>query len=206
MNTNLDDTIKRTRAYWLVDGLPEIYTGTCFLFTALSISLPYILPKPMLFNSALVLPVVALVLVLGGRKMINRMKERLTYPRTGYVSYPQQSKMRRAATFIIAIVVAVGILLLNQYGVNFTQYMPLMQAGSVAIIFIMVSLRNGGVLRFYLVAGAALLLGILQMMWWGFLGVGSVFFYGTLGSILVISGSLTLKSYLNQTPAAEILE
>lgn len=199
MQDDIERAAKRARAYWLVDGLPEIVTGLSFLAAGLCIALPYILPAGRGSAGALALPLVVAVFILGGRKFIKSIKERITYPRTGYVAYSQPGVKRRVFILILGMVIAaVGVMGAIQLPQVYLDYLPLFQGFFVALIFLMVALRSGGVVRLYLFSALALLLGFFQMMFWGIEGYGSVFFFCALGAVVFVSGLNTLRIYVKQ--------
>jgi hypothetical protein len=80
---------RRAAAYWFVDGLPEIVFGLVYLaMGAAGIALGF-QPKDWLLRAmALVSGVAFLLLFLRGREILDLLKARFTYPRTGYVRPP----------------------------------------------------------------------------------------------------------------------
>lgn len=72
--------------YWFEDGLPTLVGGFgCFVF-----GLSFIFDRPPLFRLLLAAPYY--VILLRNRSIIEWLKARLTYPRTGYVTPPASSQ------------------------------------------------------------------------------------------------------------------
>ena len=100
--------MKRTRRYWYEDGLTDVALGAYFLAIALFFWAQSVTP---LGSSVwLIWGLGGPVLLIGGGLLVDwlvkRLKDELTHPRTGYVSYQQQSPGRRAAQGVRALAVA----------------------------------------------------------------------------------------------------
>lgn len=88
--TDIDSEIveagRRAKTYWEIDGLPAILVGA----STILIGLPFYFAD---FQSAWSLPAVAAFIllwpVLNKKETLEKLKARITYPRTGYVAPPQ---------------------------------------------------------------------------------------------------------------------
>ena len=108
MNDPINHAAHRARRYWYVDGLNEAaFGGLCLLLgvyfqiqDSLQISS---LPRQVL-EAGFVLFIILIVLSLN--KAVSFLKERITYPRSGYVSYRRPSTIRRFATGLLAAAIA----------------------------------------------------------------------------------------------------
>ena len=88
--TDIDSEIveagRRAKAYWEIDGLPAILVGASTILIGL---LMYFAS----FRSAWFLPAVAVFFllwsVINKKETLEKLKARITYPRTGYVAPPQ---------------------------------------------------------------------------------------------------------------------
>jgi hypothetical protein len=77
---------RRAWNYWFDDGVPTLVGGFgCFVF-----GLSFIFDRPPLFRLLLAAPYY--VILLRNRSIIEWLKARLTYPRTGYVTPPYSSQ------------------------------------------------------------------------------------------------------------------
>ncbi len=122
MKDTLTQVQQRARAYWFADGLNEIISG---IFAALYGGLILILlrtraesgaaQKDMLSTTANIFLLVGVFLT---PVLLRWMKERSTYPRSGYVAYPElkpAERLRRVIpamiiTFLLVVLLAVSML------------------------------------------------------------------------------------------------
>jgi hypothetical protein len=134
-------------------------------------------------------------------RLVNAVKARLTYPRTGFVAYPRKPSSRRLAQGVA------GFILGSALAAIFTlhareQLAPAISGFLFALVWTALAYRMD-ILRFYalsvlsLVAGLGFaLLGLSQEL-------GLALFYGLMGFALLISGGLTLHTYLKVNPEPE---
>jgi hypothetical protein len=108
MNNTIESTIHRTRQYWYIDGFNEILTGLIFLLLGAINCISGILSPSM--GSAVMVgigyPLVILGGMFAGRIWVRMLKEKITYPRTGYVKYIQPERSSRAKRMVTAFFVA----------------------------------------------------------------------------------------------------
>jgi hypothetical protein len=203
MKQPVDDVILRTKRYWYVDGLNEILVGVVFLLLGL-MYLINVLTSPGVLSALVVGAGQPLIILLGiwlGGKMVRSLKERYTYPRTGYVAYsrPANRKRRWWVGFLAGVVAALvtfGLIKLAPAGNR--NWLVFMTA-ALAAIFIFYIGAQVGVRRFYLLAMIALALGAgLALM---SLTEGYQFTVLLIGNGLawILSGAITLVNYLNKT-------
>ena len=201
----IESVQQRTQRYWYEDGLTEAATGCLFVLVGLLFFVEASAPPGSLLASfsAIGLPV---LLVLGfwiGKHAVAFLKERLTYPRTGYVAYRRTPVSRRALTGIVAVVVAalaVQLLRVSQTPVN---WIPTLD-GVVIGIFLLYMGYKLGLVRFYALAVVSALIGLSAALGGLDETMGSAAYFAGMGVALLVSGGLTLWSYLSQTqPPAE---
>jgi hypothetical protein len=84
---------RRAGSYWFVDGLPEILFGLA-LFAAAGLALWWGLytPKPWSKFNWIVVYAGFLLYYFTERRILDFLKGRFTYPRTGYVQPPEESE------------------------------------------------------------------------------------------------------------------
>jgi hypothetical protein len=91
---------RKAASYWFVDGLPEILYGLAFMvWGVIGALLATCLPKLAVF--AIMIPVTfALVVTLTSRdeNILDRIKARITYPRSGYAAPPENEDRGEAST------------------------------------------------------------------------------------------------------------
>ena len=81
----------RAAAYWFADGLPQLVLGLAIDFSAVLGILVWrvLAPNPQFFHGAIMAAGFLLYAWLG-RRAIEELKSRLTYPRTGYAKPPEE--------------------------------------------------------------------------------------------------------------------
>ena len=102
---------QRIKRYWYTDGIGELLGGVVFLVLAV-----YFIAQQYFEGTAMggLLQAAFILIVLGllffGRKLLNWLKARVTYPRTGYVEYRVSGKNAiriRILSAFVAMAVAV---------------------------------------------------------------------------------------------------
>lgn len=184
---------RRAKGYWFVDGVAEIAGGTATLLCGA-------LLWAAVATGAEWLGMAALAVLIGGFPVsawiVRTVKERLTYPRTGYVAFAPPSRTRMFAAGAVGFVVA-GLLVPIQVAARGGQVSAVVLGFGVAVaVFTALRAWRTGSPRFYVVAAALFVassilatngIGIQE-------GIGLMLaFYG---ATLIVSGTLTLVQYL----------
>ena len=200
MNNNLDQTIKRTRQYWYVDGLAEIaFGGLCLL-----LGLYFFTRAASPSGSAIgfILDVGFVILVVGygflAGRILKAVKTRLTYPRTGYISYSHSKVKKRRTTAIIGVIIGAVL------GVTFSaapaslDWIPAINGLLIGGAWLFVAYKIG-LPRFYAMALLSALLGIGISI--AGLGdrLGLAVYYLATSLIMLALGGFTLYAYLRDT-------
>jgi hypothetical protein len=109
---DIDDVKRNAQRHWMEDGLSEILVGLLFIIIGGGLLLKLALPRWLtldLLSSALT-AAGALGLSWGFKKL----KERITFPRSGYVVLPEPTRTRRMLTFgsvaVLGLASALGLL------------------------------------------------------------------------------------------------
>jgi hypothetical protein len=203
MSNHFVDVEQRVKHYWFKDGIGELAGGGLFVVIGLYFAGHDWLPPHSgiraIWDSSLVLLLIAGIFVT--RWLINALKTRLTYPRTGYVEYfPSQKNTpaRRVLTAVIAMGVSLLLVFFGRYVGSFN-WIPGFTGLVAGAIFIMTQAR-GGERRFYVLGGLSILLGLVL----SFSGLSESYslglFYGLVGVATMFSGGLTLAQYLRENP------
>jgi len=203
MKDSFADVEQRVKRYWFKDGIGELAGGGLFVVLGLYFSGHEWLPPNSLartlLDSSLILVLIGGIFIT--RWLINLLKTRLTYPRTGYVEYfPSQKNTpsRRILTAVIAMGVSLLLVLFGRF-VGSSNWIPGFTGLIAGVIFIMTQAR-GGEGRFYILGGFSIILGLAL----SFSGLSESYslglFYGLVGIAAVISGGLTLARYLRENP------
>jgi len=201
-NKAINETIKRTRRYWYVDGFAEIGVGILLMLIILFNYAAGLVRQPTLQVILFTIGLPALIL-LGGRavsRVVVLLKEKYTYPRTGYVSYPPREGSQRWKRALLAAML--GVLVGGLTSLLSGKLPPVYQQGFVSVVIALAYIYIGysiGLSRFYLFAAASLaLLGVVRLIGAKEMDFFLLFFLGQ-GLVWVLSGIITLRAYLNTT-------
>ena len=205
MKDPIEEARQRTARYWHIDGLTEL----AFAFVCLALGVYFYLQATLPQESTLYKILdVSFVLVLFGagffaNKVLALLKNRITYPRTGFVSYRRQ-KSGKSRWIFAGAAMLMGALtggLLAGAPASF-DWMPAVTGLILGIAMLVVGFQVG-LARFYLVSAASLLLGFGLAL----AGLGNViglgYFYLLMAAVLAASGGLTLWNYLRSTEPGE---
>lgn len=206
MNDDLKTPQKRAFQYFYVDGAFEFGFGLLCLILGIYF---YVENRLQGTRFAVLADSLLVFAVVGGAFLLNwlvrKWKERLTFPRTGYVNYPRIYMLKRGWRILIGLIAvgalgAAAVYLLSK-GNDRPSYMPLMSGVLFGMVMFFVGWRTS-LPRFYLQAVLSMLVGI--GLAYSTLGnyVGLAAFYLAVSLILLISGALTLRKYLRQNPAS----
>lgn len=204
MESKLSDVERRVRRYWFTDGLGELIGGGMFILMGIYFGLQEYLGQNSMLGGILQ---VSLVLVLVGgmyvsRRLINALKARVTYPRTGYVEYQVDDRNLRSRRIWVAVL-ALAISALTMVFVNLFQFFDAIVAVTgVAVGLILITLRAkaSGMARFYVLGAISIVLGLALSISKLPDGYSLGYFYGLMGLSFLLSGGLTLQRYLAENP------
>ena len=202
MNPDLDKLTKRPVQYWFEDGLGELVIAGMFVLIGLSFLLQALASSPFVAGLAGLFAILAVGLGPWlGRTLITRVKERVIYPRTGYVKYPAFPRSRRLVSALAALVVSAGLVALANLFAETLNWLPLIEGVAVAILLYFQAVQIG-FLRLYFESLASVLFGAgIAIFGWGdFLGSGSYFL--AFGLLLAIIGGSTFARYLILNPVS----
>lgn len=207
MQTNLSDVERRVKRYWYTDGLGELIGGGMFILLGTYFALQEVLGENSTLGGILQASL-ALVMIAGmfvGRRLINALKIRLTYPRTGYIEYEvneRNMKSRRILAAILAFAISVLTIVLVRL-LNFFDTIVAVTGFAVALILIVLRAKASGLARFYGLGAISLVLGLVLAVSQLPSGYSLGLFYGLMGISLILSGGLTLRRYLKENPLPE---
>lgn len=195
MNQTLVDEKTIARNAWrdsLQDGLYELTSGVGLLFIAL-----------LLQSEAMGFVVIVAIFMPA---LVKRLKERYTYPRLGYVGFPESSKnFGREMLAALGIAIAlIALLIVATGGINeswgWNKWLPLLPALLFQAAFLPLANRSG-IKRYYLLAGLALLLGVVFTLPTlpGRTDNLSLYLFA-IGTVLAIWGAILLITFLRRYP------
>lgn len=203
MSKNIDKVVRRTYRYFYDDGLVEMALGLLFIAVGIWLVIWNGLTADAL--SGLLLAIGLPLLIFGSavffKQLIKKLKERITYPRTGYVSYRENQPDRGRWLFIGT---AALFTLLNIFLPGSFNQMSVMVGALLGVILIYMGYRVE-VRRFYLIGILSIILGFGLAQ----LGIDEVVALGLLftaaGVGLLVSGAITLILYLRRHPEPETI-
>jgi hypothetical protein len=200
MNTSIEGAPRRAVHYWYDDGLAEIGVGLLFLLLAALFAVEGLAPAGSLppWFSAFGLPVIVVggMIVLG--LSVRAIKERLTYPRTGYVAYPRTGPARKWLAGVIGGIVSFLLVLFLATRPDWMVALPALQGAAVAAVLLLLSYRSGVsrlAIQGLLALGAGLIVSFISVG----TSIGTALVFGTIGLASFISGALVLAHYLRTT-------
>jgi hypothetical protein len=203
-NDEMKQVEQRVKRYWYADGIAELTSGSLFVLLGIYFGAQGFLGESS--TAGIILQISLMLVMVGGifgvRWMVNTLKARLTYPRTGYVEYrvnEKDAKVRRYVVVGVAMIIAIASIVLVDT-IRSLDSMALITGLLVGVIFIALRGKSSGLKRFYLLGGLAIVLGVAL----SFSGLSQAYnlglFYGLLGIAIMISGGLVLRRYLSENP------
>lgn len=203
MTESLDfkDLERRPLRSWNADGLPELMMGLLWIIWGVAWQLGQALGNtgPGRFYT-LFMPAVLVLTSVAALWAIRKLKERITFPRAGYVKLKEPGPRERFAAAAIALVTAALLAALAARG----RTLGLQQAGApgmavlLSLSFVVLSIRQRAP-HLLALAGVALTLGLafaaLEIGWedayWILIAVGAA---------TAIAGALRLRWFLELHP------
>jgi hypothetical protein len=204
MKSNVAEIERRITRYWYTDGIAEMTGGGMFMILGLFFSAQEYIGE----NStvSILLQASLTLLMIGGalisRRLINTLKVRLTYPRTGFVEYQvneNQLKRRRVWVIALAFVISALTMVFVRAFQNFDSIVVVTGA-AVGLVLIVLRAKSAGLTRFYFLGGISLVLGLALSIMQLPNGYSLGLFYGLMGICFLVSGGLTLIHYLHENP------
>jgi hypothetical protein len=201
---------KRTIQSFYEDGLAEITLGLIVLLLGGYFFAKEILPKDSSFSAVLnVLFALVIVFAFLANRILRFFKRRITYPRTGYVTFKKKesSPKRRVATAVVAAIISASLASLYGLSPSFKALYPAVNGllfGVAGLLFA----NKVGLMRFYVLAASSAVIGVAVTA----AGIGDLkgifLYYAIFGTAMIISGLAALIVYLHRSPrpAAEVSE
>jgi hypothetical protein len=193
---------QRSMSYWFEDGLSEIIVGILFLLLGLSFFIEGMADPGTLIRRAS--GITGLVLMVFGvwtaRPIIRKLKERVTYPRTGYVSYRRTKPTRKgsAVSYILTLVIILIVVgIITSAPDKTLDWLPMFEGVIIGGFLLFIGYRTQ-IYRFFALGSLSIILGtILSVSGVGNL-VGMGILFMVLGAAVILSGGYRLRTYLHQ--------
>jgi hypothetical protein len=108
MTPKFKDLIRRTQAYWYIDGFVELDTGIIFFLLGIILMLESTTPSDSNLSSALSFSRNAILIggTIGIGLLTKVLKGQLIYRRTGYIAYPRPKGKNIGIYLGIGLVIA----------------------------------------------------------------------------------------------------
>jgi len=203
MSNDLKESQLRAIQYFYVDGTYEFGFGLLCLILA---GYFYAEAHVSGWLSAIVDASLVLVMIGGGyliQLLIRRLKERLTWPRTGYVSYQRKQGIQRgwriALTLVIGGVVASATTMLVMNEDIQIAILPLLSGLLIGMVMVILGWRTS-IPRFYLMALLSAALGVTLAYSGLENSVSLIAYYASLAVVQLFTGTCVLSNYLRQNP------
>jgi hypothetical protein len=205
MQPDLSKTKLRAYQYTYIDGTFEfIFGGFCLLlagFFYIQAAMPESLLSTILTMSLVIITPAGALLI---NRLVNRFKENVTYPRTGYVAFqrPKEGLHRGVRVgFMLGLTAIIGgtVAAFITRTPQTLDWMPLLTGFVFGGVFFWIGFRSA-LPRFVVIALLILLCGLVLTL----RGIGDMpglsLFYALSGLILLLSGAFTLWRYLRRNP------
>jgi hypothetical protein len=208
-NESLKKIHQRSLGYWFEDGLLEIVLGGLFLLLGVNFSIEGI-SDPGTLTRRLSGIIALLIMVFGSiaaRPIIRTLKERITYPRTGYVTYRNPKPTRRSRTLSYSLILGIVLIvvgIITSAPEKTLSWLPMFEGVIIGGFLLFIGYRTL-IYRFYVLGAISILVGTLLSV----SGIGNLIGMGMLfiilGFSLLFSGGYRLYIYLRQTESSEFV-
>jgi peptidoglycan/LPS O-acetylase OafA/YrhL len=198
---NLDELARRPARYWTIDGLPELMVGLLWLVWGGAWLVGETLPHDWRWTAYwLIVPPALALSGVGINWITRRLKERITFPRAGYVQWKEPDR-RTALAVGAAIVLAAAVLaavILTKDRRDLERTVPAVINVVLALSFLAVGVRHRTPHHLAL-AGAAVVLA---------LAIGAIttgwdamnWLFVALGTVCIVVGGIRLALFLRAHP------
>ena len=200
---DLNKTIRRSTQYWFDDGLVELLMGILFAVIGLLFWWQTTVSS---FESAIVSALALPVIIIAGSLLLGAalrwLKQRLVYPRTGYITYQKPTKKQRNLSWILGGLIGV-LVALTITQLDLSELTAAFIGTGIAVGLFMLGFRIG-LIRFHLLAVWSVAVGVVI----SFLGVAdtlaATLALGLIGFGLIVSGGFAFWRYWqNSEPGSE---
>ena len=187
------------------DGLTEIAAGILPLSGAGLLLGPHWVPKgsPQYQIFAWTYIVLFCTFVLFQQRILQAVRERFTYPYTGYVTYREPGKALQLGVGTVAalLTIAAFVVSFRFHGrmAGWEDWLPALIGVPWGAWLVVVGLRVG-LPRFVLVGALSIILGLGVSFAWPDLDMGLTVYLAGMGCALLLSGAITLWRYVHTPP------
>ena len=196
------DLERRTRRYFYDDGFVEIAVGLLFVllggYFLAGVALPADSPVKTWLDASLVLVIAAGMFLVG--RLVRFLKQRITYPRTGYVEYKKKDTRpgRSLGAALSGGVIAAALAAFFTVSPSGMAWLPAINGVLLAVACHLFA-RRSEVGRFHILAAASAIIG-LGVALAGFGDIQGVsLYYAGFGAAVLLSGLAAFGLYLRRS-------
>ena len=200
---DLNKTIRRTQQYWFEDGLIELLLGllivvlSALFWWQVSNSSKY---APLVGGVAMPFIIVLGALLLG--VTLRWLKQRLVYPRTGYVTYVKPTRKRRGLSALLGLVIG-AVMAAAVIQLELADLATAFMGAGVGFALFMLGIRVG-LMRFYVLAVWAVAVGVTIAFLRLDESLATTYALGLIGLGMMVSGGLAFWRYWqNSEPGSD---
>jgi len=179
MNVQIDTVVKRARGYWFIDGFTEMVAGGLFILLAVVFLARWNTSQAFFSSEFLAtageISVMKLVGLLIAVLILWWLKDRFTYPRTGFVRGNRVTATQILLLFrniilflLLPILALIAVALLIASAGRVLSSMPVWFPIGIGLIWAVLLVVGGnwtGLRRFQLIGGLVLLSGVAVGVW-----------------------------------------
>lgn len=191
---DLNKTIRRSQQYWFDDGLAELLIGILFALIGL---LFWWQTTANSFESAIVGAIALPVIIIVGSVLLGAtlrwLKQRLVYPRTGYITYQKPTKKQRNVSWILGGLVGV-LVAVTVTQLALTELTAAFIGAGIGVGLFMLGFRIG-LIRFHLLAVWSVAVGVAISFWGVASALAATLALGLIGLGLIVSGGFVFWRY-----------
>ena len=198
-DVNLDKLKKRPVQYWFEDGIGELVMGIFYFIIGINFYIQATITSPPI---KAILGLASVFIIGGGvlitRKLIDRIKEHIIYPRTGFVSYPKRPRKAKIAISIVSLVAVAGLVLFFRKSSTTFDWTTIVISVICGVLMLYQAVQTS-VFRLYIESILAIVIGIVITFLEMDGMISSGFFFISFGLILMIGGGCAFVYYLKSS-------
>lgn len=198
---DLDDLARRPARYWLVDGLPELMLGLLWMLWGAAWLVGQALPRGAPWNLYwLVVPPVLAAAGLAITRMTRRLKQHVTFPRTGYVAWKEPDRPWVFGAAIVAAATTLALVVLIARTQSIEASMPAVISVILSLSFLALGVRHRAPHFLALAAVTVALALAIASVTTGWTATNWLFV--TLGGACAAVGAVRLTRFVRAHPRA----
>jgi hypothetical protein len=201
VSEDLANVERRVKSYWYGDGIGELAAGLMLILLGVFFFLLEFFDEVSTIG-AILQPSLVLVLIglfALGRRVVEALKARLVYVRTGFVEYERaEPKLRHRLFAGLAAGLLAAVFALAASQLKPLQTVPALTGLIGGVLLLLWQFKAAGLSRFTILAAYSIALGLWLSLSALTEGYAISLYYAGMGLAMLASGGLVLQSYLRQ--------